>query len=88
MKKKDWLSKFIILLSIITLSPILQSMFLLFTEANQRWWFMGSLMLVLATICVMEDYKEYDLNKTCMIKYYYSSDVLFLIAICKMECDK
>ncbi len=83
MKKKDWLSKFIILLSIITLSPILQSMFLLFTEANQRWWFMGSLMLVLATICVMEDYKEYDLNKTCMINIIIVAMFYFLLRYAK-----
>lgn len=43
MKKKDWLSKFIILLSIITLSPILQSMFHIIYRSESKMVVYGKL---------------------------------------------
>ena len=54
LKNKGWLRRMLILLVLISFSPLIQSGFLLFTESNQRWWYMLSLLCVLATCQVLE----------------------------------
>lgn len=54
-KKRDWLAKFVLFLLVLSFSPLLQSVFLLFTASNQRWWFMPVLMMALATARVLRE---------------------------------
>ncbi len=51
---RGWLKKMLILLFLVSFSPLIQSGFLLFTEPSQRWWYMLNLLCVLATILVLE----------------------------------
>lgn len=57
-RRKDWLSRMLRVLLIIAVSPLLTSMFLLFTEDNQRWFYMLILMMAAASALVLEREKE------------------------------
>ena len=54
-RNRDWLRNLLILLLLISFSPLLQSGFLLFTQSSQRWWYMLSLLCALATVTVLEN---------------------------------
>ena len=43
-RNRGWLRNLLIALILISFSPMIQSGFLLFTEANQRWWYMLNLL--------------------------------------------
>ena len=51
-QNRGWLRRLLITLMLISFSPLIQSGFLLFTEPNQRWWYMLNLLCVLATALV------------------------------------
>ncbi|MBQ3705651.1 MAG: YfhO family protein [Clostridia bacterium] len=53
-RNRGWLRNLLILLLLISFSPLIQSGFLLFTEPNQRWWYMLNLLCVLATVLALE----------------------------------
>lgn len=53
-QNKGWLRRLLITLILISFSPLIQSGFLLFTEPNQRWWYMLNLLCVLATVLVLD----------------------------------
>ena len=61
-KKRSWLSGLLILLGLVSLSPLLVSGFLLFTDITYRWWFMLTLMMALASGLVLEEAGDYDLK--------------------------
>lgn len=52
---KGWLRRVIIFLLVISFSPLLQAGFIMFTSEYQRWWFMLVLLMVLATVSVLDD---------------------------------
>lgn len=52
--RKSWLSWLLVALLLISFSPLLQSAFIVFTEVNQRWWFMLTLMLSLASVKALD----------------------------------
>jgi len=54
-QNNNWLKKLLVLCFIISASPLLQSGFVLFTQAYQRWWFTFVLMMALATAKVLEN---------------------------------
>ncbi len=58
-RKKDWLAKFLLFLTVIAFSPFLSSGFSMFTRNYQRWWFMFVLILAAAAVYVMEDSGNY-----------------------------
>ena len=58
-KKRDWLGKLLCFLFFLSFSPMLQGVFLLFTTANQRWWYMPVLLMALATARVLQDLRAY-----------------------------
>ena len=59
-KEKNWLKDILILCFILSLVPILNNIFVLFTsEVQHRWYFMFILMMVLASGKVIENYNEY-----------------------------
>lgn len=60
---KGWLKKLLVFLLIVSFSPLLQSVFLLFTAVYQRWWYMFVLLLSLATIIALDKYDRKQLNR-------------------------
>ena len=60
-RSRGWLRNLLIVLILISFSPLIQSGFMLFTEPNQRWWYMLNLLCVLATILALE--KEQHLSR-------------------------
>lgn len=76
-KKRNWLTRLIIILFGINLIPLLSSAFLLFTTVYQRWWYMLEIMLVLASIKVMDDVEEYDIRSGAII-----NGLLLLALVC------
>ena len=57
LKKRDWLKKFILLLMLFAMIPVLNSMFQLMNSSiyYARWFYMLVLMFVLATVRAVED---------------------------------
>ena len=72
-KKKNWLKYLILVLLLVSFSPLLQSGFLLFTASYQRWWYMLVLMMSLATAYVLEDWRSYQLPR------YLAGYAVFLV---------
>ena len=78
-KKKSWLSVLLWLLAGISLFPLTGSIFLLFSEVNERWWYMLVLVLALATVKVLENTENYPVIKSSIL---YSAIVsIFYFAI-------
>lgn len=82
-KKKTWLSNLLWILGIISLFPLLQSVFLLFSESNQRWWYMFVLVLALATAKVLENIEDYPVIKSSMLYVAILSLFYFTIRFVK-----
>ncbi len=59
-RKKDWLSTLLKVCFVIAAIPILNNVFMLFTdEVYRRWYYMLILMMALATVKVLDKPKEY-----------------------------
>ena len=84
-KSRTWLQRFLIILFVISASPFAQSVFLLFTASYQRWWFMLVLMMVLATVKVLEKPQDYALSKGILI--YVAAAAVFYICIKHISWD-
>lgn len=63
-KENGWLKRFIVFLAVISFIPLAQAGFLLFTAVYQRWWFMMTLMMSLATVRVLERPSEYPVKSS------------------------
>lgn len=63
MKKRDWLSILLILLTTISFSPFLSSVFIFFTQNYQRWWYMLTLLYALAAVKVLHDLEEFPIKR-------------------------
>ena len=61
-KDKGWIKRLLFILLIISFFPFMQSGFLLFTAIYQRWWYMMVLIMVLATVKVLENPDKYNLS--------------------------
>ncbi len=71
-KKRDWLSRFLIFLTVCAFIPALGNVFYLFTDNQMRWLYMFVLMMALATARVLEeicDYKAGILRISCLISF-------------------
>ena len=66
-KKNTWLTRLIVILWIFSCSPTMDSLFYLFTEHYKRWWFMFVLMLILASILVLDSPKQYPIKTGIII---------------------
>ena len=66
-KKKSWLSVLLWLLVGISLFPLTGSIFLLFSEVNERWWYMLVLVLALSTVKVLENTENYLVIKSSIL---------------------
>lgn len=62
-KQISWLKSLLILLLCFSLIKITNSMFLLFAESYQRWWYMLVLMMALATAKVVDTPEEFPISK-------------------------
>lgn len=58
-RKKDWLTRLLVILWIFSCSPVMDSAFYLFTQSYKRWWFMFILMLAAASVTVLDNIEEY-----------------------------
>ena len=83
---KGWLRRFIFVLFLISLFPLAQSAFLLFTIDYQRWWYMFVLVMVLATVQVLERPKENLLSRGIAI--YIVMVTAFYIIVTFLPWDK
>ena len=65
--KKTWLRSMLILLLLISFSPLFQSVFVLFSLIYQRWWFMLTLLMALSASVVMEHPQDYPVKSSALI---------------------
>jgi len=61
--KRNWLRTLLLILTVVSFSPLAQSGFLLFTATYQRWWYMYALMLSLASALVLERPEAYPVRR-------------------------
>ncbi len=76
--RRDWLSRLMWAMLIISFSPLLTCTFLLFRGAYQRWWFMMVLIMALITALVAEDRERFDL------RFGLRTNALIVLAFCVM----
>ena len=76
--RRDWLSRLMWAMLIISFSPLLTCGFLLFRGTYQRWWFMMVLIMVLITALVAEDRARFDL------RFGLRSNALIVLVFCSM----
>ena len=69
LKRGTWLSRMIPVLLLMSASPVLSSVFLLFREVTYRWWFMMVLLTALAGAKVIDEEKKYPVKK-CLAFYF------------------
>jgi len=87
--KKDfhsWLGKMIVVLLLISFSPIASSVFLLFREGNFRWWFGLVLLMSLATATVLDSDNSIELRFVSVL--YGLSALLYTVIICNVSWSK
>ena len=77
-ERRDWLTRFLWALLVISFSPLLTCGFLLFTGTYQRWWFMLVLMMALASALAAQDLDEKALGKGAL------ANLLMVLAFCAM----
>lgn len=87
-KKRDWLRNLLIALSVITIFPMLQLVFVLFKGEfiYQRWWYMLVIVMALATSLVLERIDEYPIVKFASI--YAAFIGAFYLAIRYLKFDQ
>ena len=76
---KGWLKRLLLFLLLISFSPLLQSGFLLFTAAYQRWWYMLVLLMALATIVALERLEKRQLQEGVI--FYFGISTALLLAL-------
>lgn len=79
--KKDhsWIKHLLCILFVITLFPFMDSGFLLFREVTRRWWYMLVLILVLASVKVLENPEEYHISTG--VWAYFSAITIFYLCV-------
>lgn len=66
-KKKDWLAQLLKICAVISLFPVLNNTFAMSDSPYRRWYYMLILFMVLATIKVMEESREYPVKKGAIV---------------------
>ena len=80
-KNRGWLRNMLITLILISFSPLIQSGFMLFTEPNQRWWYMLSLLCALATAMVLDRKQDRTGTAPKLTLLYTCSIAMFCLAL-------
>jgi len=71
--RKDWLTRFLLLLALFVVTPILNSTFSLLSNTNyHRWYFMLILMLGLASARVMESHRDYPIKTISVLFIFFT----------------
>ena len=65
--KKDWLHGILVICFLLSLSPLLQSSFTMFTDVYQRWWYMFVLVMSLAVVKVLDKPDMYRVKSSIII---------------------
>lgn len=86
-KKKDWLSTLLKVCFVIAAIPILNNVFMLFTdEVYRRWYYMFILVMVLATVKVLDKPKEYRILPGFLL--HTAIIALFILLTAVVEWDR
>ncbi len=78
-RRKDRITLLLLFLFILSLSPLLSSVFLLFVTDYYRWWYMFDMVMVLAAAMVLDEPEEYPV-KPCLAVYLLGV-VAYVIAL-------
>lgn len=78
-REKNWLRRLLLILGVMALSPILESVFLLFAQIYQRWWYMFVMMMALATMKVAESPEKYRMTRGCLLYIVILTAFYFLV---------
>lgn len=78
-KQRTWLKRLLVLLIVMSFSPMLSSVFLLFITPYYRWWYMLALMMALAAALVLDEPEQYPVRRSAVA--YIALIVLLLAAI-------
>ena len=68
LRKRDGLGRLLLLLAVLSFFPLGNGIFLLLTGVYQRWWFMWTLMMALATGKVLERLEDYPVRRGIWIQ--------------------
>ena len=72
--------RLLLVLGVMTLSPILESVLvLLFAQIYQRWWYMFVMMMALATMKVAESPEKYRMTRGCLLYIVILTAFYFLV---------
>ena len=75
LRTRNWLGKLLLFLAVLSFLPFGNGVFLLFRETYQRWWYMGTLMMALATASVLDNPSDYPVRKATAL--YMALIILF-----------
>lgn len=88
LKKHDWKSRLVKLFLIVSVVPLFSSAFMAFSyEPYRRWYYMFSLILVLVTGCVLEEYQKYPVYKSSVINFAILLVYYWLTFACLWQGD-
>ena len=82
----DWLSRILLTLLCLAASPLLSSVFILFSETTGRWFFTLTLMMALASARVIDDEMEYPVRKSLIL--YFLLVLLFCVSLLRLPYDR
>ena len=89
LKNKGWIRRLIVVSLIISMSPLVNSMFYVFAQDYRRWWYMPTLIMILATVLVLENLKEYEVRTPALLSLgsilVYLAIVFWQVRIGKIE---
>lgn len=83
--KKDWLSKICVFMLTVSFIPLFSSGFLLFAENSRRWWFMMILIFAVASVRVIENFKDYKVTNGVAINAVLA--IAFYLAVRYLPWD-
>ncbi len=78
-KHRDWLFRIIIYCTVASFIPLLSDLFYMYSAAQMRWWYMFSLMIVLATVKELESPDSKNIKEST--KIYIAAVIIFTIII-------
>lgn len=87
--RKNWLKSFIILLVVMACVPGLNSLFVAFNKSYYaRWFYMLILMMVLATIQMLDQVKVRELEKGAVITLVITAVIILIIGLTPQKVDE
>lgn len=84
-KQRTWLGRMLLTLFVLSFSPLLSSVFLLFVSDYYRWWFMPALLMALAAAIVLDDMRSYPVKRAVMACMMTTIAFALVVLILKQE---